>query len=58
MIDVKSLYFLIFKPLSPIFSIPQRSSGSYLTLNPNLLWHGHATLRFTPATADIRAPDP
>ena len=29
-----------------------------LTLNPNLLWYGHAALRFTPATADIPAPDP
>ena len=58
MIDVKSLYFLIFKPLSPIFLSLNDHPALHLTLNPNLLWHWHAALRFTPATADILALDP
>ena len=58
MIDVKSLYFLIFTPLSQSFLFLNDHSALHLTLNPNLLWHGHAALRFTPTTADIPAPAP
>jgi len=54
----KSLYFFIIVRRSASFLFLNDHSALHLTLNPNLLWHGHAALRFTPTTADIPAPAP